>query len=130
MAKEPGRKKSSNQLKAEIARSRDSVERDFRNLRGELDFPRKIRRSFQRQTGVWILGVAVIGVLVATQLTRKKKIKVDARGIGKTEAKVLEAGVALSALKIATALLRPVIVKFVTGKIRDYASGKYSKKDW
>ena len=130
MAKELGRKKSPNQLKAEIARSRDSVERDFRNLRGELDFPRKIRRSFQRQTGVWILGVAVIGVLVATQLTRKKKIKVDARGIGKTEAKVLEAGVALSALKIATALLRPVIVKFVTGKIRDYASGKYSKKDW
>jgi len=127
MAKELGRKKSPNQLKAEIARSRDLVERDFRNLRGELDFPRKIRRSFQRQTGVWIIGVAVVGVLIATQFSRKKKIKVDARGIGKTEAKVLEAGVALSALKIASALLRPMIVKFVTGKIRDYAS-EYTRK--
>ena len=130
MAKELGRKKSPNQLKAEIARSRDSVERDFRNLRGELDFPRKIRRSFQRQTGVWIVGVAVIGILVATRLTRKKKIQVDARGIGKTEAKVLEAGVALSALKIASALLKPMIVKFVTGKIRDYASSASSRNKW
>jgi hypothetical protein len=127
MAKELGRKKSPNQLKAEIARSRDSVERDFRNLRGELDFPRKIRRSFQRQTGVWIIGVAVVGVLIATQFSRKKKTKIDARGMGKTEAKVLEAGVALSALKIASTLLRPIIVKFVTGKIRDYAS-EYTRK--
>lgn len=130
MAKELGRKKSPNQLKAEIARSRDSVERDFRNLRSELDFPRKIRRSFQRQTGVWIVGVAVIGVLVATRLTRKKKIRVETKGIGQTESKLLEAGFALSALRIAATFLKPMIVKFVTGKVRDYASGKYSKKNW
>jgi hypothetical protein len=130
MAKELGRKKSPNQLKAEIARSRDSVERDFRNLRSELDIPRKIRRSFQRQTGVWIIGVAVIGVLVATRLTRKKKIRVEAKGIGKTESKLLEAGFALSALRIAATFLKPMIVKFVTGKIRDYASGASSRKKW
>ena len=130
MAKELGRKKSPNQLKAEIARSRDSVERDFRNLRSELDIPRKIRRSFQRQTGVWIIGVAVIGVLVATRLTRKKKIRVETKGIGKTESKLIEAGFALSALRIAATLLKPMIVKFVTQKVRDYASGKSSRKNW
>jgi hypothetical protein len=130
MAKEFGRKKSPHQLKAEIARSRDSLERDLRNLRGELDIPRKIRRSFQRQTGGWIVGVAVIGILVATRLTRKKKMRVEVKGIGQTESKLLEAGFALSALKIAATFLKPMIVKFVSGKVRDYASGKYSKKNW
>ena len=127
MAKELGRKKSPHQLKAEIARSRDSLERDLRNLRGELDIPRKIRRSFQRQTGVWIVGVAVIGVLVATRLTRKKKMRVEVKGIGQTESKLLEAGFALSALRIAATFLKPMIVKFVTGKIRDYASSASSR---
>ena len=70
MAKEPGRKKSPNQLKAEIARSRDLLEGDLRALRSELDIPGKIRRSFRNQTGIWIGAAAVLGVALAIRSTR------------------------------------------------------------
>ena len=78
MAKESGRKKSANQLAAEIARSRDFVERDLRDLRAELDFPRKIRKSFRRSTGLWIAAVVVVGVVLTVRPTRKKKVYVNA----------------------------------------------------
>ena len=90
MAKEFGRKKSPNELRADIDRSRELVERDLRDLRDELDIPRKIRRSFRRQTGLWIAAVAVVGILVAVQVTRKKKIYVQATsGVGNSKSCLL-----------------------------------------
>ena len=44
MAEEP---ESIDELKAEIAQSRERLARDLRGLRYELDFPGKFRRSFQ-----------------------------------------------------------------------------------
>jgi len=41
-------------LREEIARSRELVSRNLGGLRYELDFPRKIRRSFQTQTVLWL----------------------------------------------------------------------------
>ena len=128
MAKESGRKKSPSELRAEIARSRELVEWDLRDLRAELDIPRKIRRSFQSQTGIWIAGIAVVGVLLATRLTRKKKVYVDASSGDRPKSKLLEAGLVLGALRLAATLFKPVIMKFVTQKVRDYAGGKYSSK--
>ncbi len=124
MAKESGRKKSPDELRAEIDRSRELVERDLRVLRDELDIPRKIRRSFQRQTGVWITAIVVVGVLVAVQVTRTKKVYVETKHRGKPVAptKLLEAGFALGLARIAASLLKPMILKFVAGKVRDYAT--------
>src|SRR6202030_3582371 len=79
MAQEPRRKKSPNQLSAEIARSRELVERDLRAVRAELDIPRKIRRSFRTHTGAWIPVAALIGVVLVIRTTRKKKIYVRAK---------------------------------------------------
>ena len=50
MAKESGNDEPAEELREEIARSRESWTRDLRGLRTKLDFPRKIRRSFQTQT--------------------------------------------------------------------------------
>jgi hypothetical protein len=128
MAKEPGRKKSPNQLSAEIARSRELVEHDLRSVRSELDIPRKIRQSFRTQTGAWIAVAAVIGVTLAIRSTRKKKVYVDARTGHKTRTKFLEAGFVLGALRIAATLFKPVVVKFVTRKVRDYAGSSRSAR--
>lgn len=131
MAKEPGRKKSPEQLRAELARSREAVERDLRVVRSELDIPRKIRRSFRSQTGIWIAAAAVLGIVLAVRSTRKKKIYVQQPPTGhKTKTRLLEAGFVLGALRIAATLLKPVVMKFVTQKVRDYANSPPSARKW
>src|SRR2546426_12638526 len=120
MAKESGRDKPADELKAEIARSRERVARDFRGLRYELDFPRKLRRSFRQQTVAWVTAIVVVGTLVVVLPLRKKKVYVDAKSGRKTKRNLLEAGFALGVLKIAASLLRPAITSFVTKKMLGY----------
>jgi hypothetical protein len=128
MAKESGRDQSTDQLKAEIARSRERVARDFRGLRYELDFPRKIRRSFRQQTVAWITAIVVVGTLVVILPLRKKKVYVDAKSGRKTKRNLLEAGFALGVLKIAASLLRPAITGFVTKKMLGYPGAERSSR--
>ena len=80
MAKEPGQEKSLHQLRQEIAHSRDRLARDLSGLRYELDFPLKFRKSFQRQTVVWITAAVVVGVVFAVMPARTKKVPVKAKG--------------------------------------------------
>src|SRR3954451_21547834 len=122
MAKEPQHEQSADELKIEIARSRDRVSRDLRVFRREIDIPRRIKRSFQRQTGAWVTAAVVVGVLLIVLPARRKVVEVktktpkekDSKGKGK----ILEAGFALGALKFAATLLRPMVVSFVTRKMR------------
>lgn len=125
MAKNAGRHKPTEELKAEIARSRERVARDFRGVRYELDFPGKIRRSFRHQTVVWVTVVVVVGALLVVLPARKQKVSValkkrerDPKG-----KKILEAGFALGALKFAATLLKPVVIGFITKKMRGYGNG-------
>ncbi|MEY2579887.1 MAG: hypothetical protein QOI49_2711, partial [Verrucomicrobiota bacterium] len=54
MAQKLGQEKSLHELRQEAAHSRDRLGRDLTGLRYELDFPLKFRKSFQRQTVLWI----------------------------------------------------------------------------
>src|SRR2546430_11465193 len=56
---------SINELKTEIAGSRQRLSRELQGLRYELDFPAKFRRSFRKQTGSWISAAAAVGALIA-----------------------------------------------------------------
>lgn len=119
MAKEFGRNKSADELKAEIARSRDRVAREFRGVRSELDISRKLRRSFRQNTGLWIGAAMAVGTIVML-LPRKKKVYVDVGsggGKGRTKSKLLETGFLLGALRIAATLLKPTITRFVMQKM-------------
>ena len=109
-------------LKAEIAGSRESLARELRGLRYELDFPGKFRRSFRKQTGSWLSAAAAVGALIALAPMRKKKIYVDARSRRKTDKKLVETGLALAAMKLVGNLARPVILEFV--KNRFFYSGE------
>jgi hypothetical protein len=117
MAEKSGHNKATDELKAEIALSRERVSRDLRGLHHELDFPAKIRRSFQAQSLSWITAAAAVGALVVLVPVRKKKIYVDANTGRKSRKRLVETGFALGALKIAAGLLRPVIVDLIKNRL-------------
>ena len=119
MAEKP---ESINELKLEIADSRERLVRELRGLRYELDLPAIFRRSFRKQTGSWISTAAAVGALIALAPMRKKKIYVDTRGRRKQDKKLMETGIALAAMKLVTNLARPVIMEFV--KNRFFYSGE------
>src|SRR5215470_13347886 len=116
---------SINELKAEIADSRERLVRELRGLRYELDLPAKFRRSFRRQTGSWISAAAAVGALIALAPVRKRKIYIDAKERRKRNKKLMETGIALAATKLVTNLARPVIMEFV--KNRFFYSGEASR---
>lgn len=125
MAEESGRNKPAGELREEIALSRERVTRTIRGVRSELDFPRKIRKSFQTQTILWIGGAVVIGALFTVLSRGRKKVYGDAK-TGGPQHKLLAMGFALGALRLASTLVKPMIVSFVEKKVRGYASGSRS----
>jgi hypothetical protein len=127
MAEKSGRNKSIDELRAEIAASRERVGRDLRGLRHELDFPAKFRKSFREQTVSWITAAAAVGTLIALAPMRRKKIYVDAKSSRKSQKKLVETGFALAALKVVASLARPVIVEFVKNRLTDFP-GKSRRK--
>jgi len=127
MAEKSGHNKSIDELRAEIAASRERVGRDLCGLRHELDFPAKFRRSFREQTVSWISAAAAVGALIALAPMRRKKIYVDAKSSRKTQKKLVETGFALAALKVVAGLARPVIVEFVKNRLTGFA-GKPRRK--
>lgn len=116
---------STNELRAEIAGSRERLTRELQGLRYELDFPAKFRRSFRKQTGSWIGAAAAVGAIIALAPMRKKKVYVNAKSRRKGDKKLMETGLALAAMKLVGNLARPVIIEFV--KNRFFYSGEPSR---
>ena len=126
MAEKPGQGKSLHELRQEAAHSRDRLARDLGGLRYELDFPLKLRKSFQRQTVLWVGAAILLGVVIATMPSRTKRVKVSAKGKSRGEQQkegILGAGLALGALKLVATMLKPTITAFVAKKMSSYAAG-------
>jgi hypothetical protein len=126
MAEKPGQEKSLHELRQEAAHSRDRLARDLTGLRYELDFPLKFRKSFQRQTVLWVGAAIVVGVIFAVMPARTKKVKVrlSAKDRGQKEKEgLVGAGLAIGALKLVATLLKPTITAFVAKKMGGYAAG-------
>lgn len=117
MAEKSRSNNSPEQLSEELARSREAVTRNVTGVRRELDFGRKIRRSFRQETLLWVGAAVAVGVLIAVAPARKKKVYVQPKTGGKSKERLLEAGFVLGALKIAATLLRPVIVDLVRTRV-------------
>jgi mannose/fructose/N-acetylgalactosamine-specific phosphotransferase system component IIC len=127
MAEKPRQAKSLHELRQEAAHSRDRLARDLTGLRYELDFPLKFRKSFQRQTVLWIGAAIIVGVVFAVLPARTKKIQVKTpkakdRGEKQKEGMV-GAGLALGALKLVATMLKPTVTAFVAKKMSGYAAG-------
>ena len=128
MAEKSADNKSIDELKAEIADSRERVERDLCGLRHELNFPAKFRRSFREQTVSWITAAGAVGALIALAPMRRKKIYVDAKSSRKSQKKLIETGFALAALKVVASLARPVIIEFVKNRLTDFGGRPRGKR--
>jgi hypothetical protein len=126
MAQRPGQKKSLHELRQEAAHSRDRLARDLSGVRYELDFPLKFRKSFQRQTVLWIGAAIVVGIVFVVRPARTKKVRVNAKAKSRGEHQkegILGAGLALGALKLVATMLKPTITAFVAKKMSGYAAG-------
>ncbi|PYK53928.1 MAG: hypothetical protein DMF20_02435 [Verrucomicrobia bacterium] len=128
MAEKSAGNKSIDELKAEIADSRERVGRDLYGLRHELNFPAKFRRSFREQTVSWITAAGAVGALIALAPMRRKKIYVDAKSSRKSQKKLIETGFALAALKVVASLARPVIIEFVKNRLTDFGGRPRGKR--
>ena len=116
---------SINELKAQVAGSRERLARELQGLRYELDFPAKFRRSFRKQTGSWIAAAAAVGAVIALAPMRKKKVYVDAKSRRKADKKPMQTGLAVTAIKVVGNLARPLVMEFV--KNRFFYSGEPSR---
>src|ERR1700724_259642 len=123
MAKESGNDEPAEELREKSARSRERLTRDLRGLRYELDFPRKIRRSFQTQTVLWLAAAVAAGLLFTVLPGRKRKVYVGLKSARKSTGRLLEAGFLLGVLEITANVLKPVIVSFLKKKVSAFASG-------
>ena len=121
MDEESKRNKSTDELRMEIARSRERVQCDLRGLHYELDFPAKLHRSFREQTVSWLAAATAVGALVVLLPTRKKKMYVDLKSGRKANKKLVETGFALGALKVGASLVRPAIVELVKKRLTGVA---------
>lgn len=130
MAEGPGKNDANQKLNQQIARSRELVSRDMAGLRYELDFPRKLRRSFKSETMLWITAAVAVGVLISMLPARTKKVYVDPRKGEKSKKRLLEAGFVLGALKIAAGMLRPVIVDFVRSRLTGMGAKSARSQKW
>lgn len=130
MAKDPGQKRSLDEIKQRIERSRYELGRDLSGLRYELDIPLKIKKSFQRKTALWITTAVIFGLIFTIGPVRKKKIYVDAKGKRKGTKKLVETGLFLTAAKFAASLLRPVLVSYVTQKFKPSSGDSRSRGKW
>jgi len=126
MAQKPGQGKSLHELRQEAAHSRDRLARDLSGVRYELDFPLKFRKSFQRQTVLWIGAAIVVGVVFAVMPARRKKVRIKAKGKSRGEQQkegILGAGLALGVLKLVATMLKPTVTAYVAKKMSGYAAG-------
>ena len=126
MAQKPGQGKSLHELRQEAAHSRDRLGRDLGGLRYELDFPLKFRKSFQRQTVIWIAAAIAVGIVFAVMPARTRKVRIKAKTKSRGEQQkegILGAGLALGAVKLLATMLKPTITAYVTKKMGGYAAG-------
>lgn len=118
--------KSLNDLRQEIAHSRDRLGRDLSGLGYELNFPLKLKKSFQRQSKVWAAGAMIIGVLLSFRRGGKRTIMIEKGGSAKKgqEQKkgMLAAGLAMGGLRLVGTLLRPMVVSYLAKKVGGYAA--------
>ena len=117
MAKESGPKQSPDVVKLEIERSRERLSREVRGLRYELDFPAKIRRSFQDKTIIWVAAAVAVGVVLVVLPRSRKTVYVDVERGGKQKHRLLQSGLLLGALRIGATLLKPALLNFVKARM-------------
>ena len=133
MAKDPKQERELHEIRQQIAHSRDRLGRDLEGLRYELDFPLKFRKSFQRNTKVWISALVLTGVVMTARATSRRKViyagKSGHHKKGEEQKKgLLQAGLAMGALRFAASMLRPAVISYVTRRFGGYVPPRAERR--
>jgi hypothetical protein len=106
------------QVREKVERSREELGRDLAGLRYELDFSRKIKRTFQRNTAVWVGGALAVGLLLALMRARTKKVYINTVGkkVRSPNKSLLESGALLGLVKIGMTIFQPMVVSYFAKK--------------
>ena len=125
MAEKSGSEQSKTELKQRIVASRAAVARDLGGLGYELNFPLKVRKSFQRNTVYWVGGALAFGICLALLRARTQKVYLSAAGkkVKNPDKKLLDAGLLLGVVKLAGPLVQPIIMNFVAKKMAKKPAG-------
>jgi hypothetical protein len=85
----------------------------------ELNFPLKVKKSFQRNTVYWVGGALAVGLLLALLRARTQKIYLSAAGkkVKSPDKNLLDAGMFLGALKLAAPLVQPIVMGYFAKKM-------------
>ena len=118
MAEKSGSEKSTGELKQKIARSREALARDMGGLHYELDFPLKFKKTFQRNTVVWVGAALAVGLLIALLRARTQKVYLSSAGkkMRSPNKSLLESGALLGLLKLGMTFAQPIIVSHFAKK--------------
>jgi hypothetical protein len=103
-------------LRRKIAASREALARDVGGLQYELDFPLKVKKSFQRNTVYWVGGALALGLFIALLRARTQKVYLSAAGKkvrGGPGKKLFGGGMFLTALRVAGPVLQPVVMGYI-----------------
>lgn len=129
MAKRSQHEKRLIAVAQQAGESRERLDRELSGVRYELNFPLKLRNSFQTQTIVWVGAALLVGIAFAAMPRRKKQPGVKIETAEAQKKGILEAGLAIGALKFAATLLRPVVVGFLSRKLGGFAAkDQWSKR--
>ncbi len=120
MAEKSRQGQSRTELTRRIDASREELGRELAGLRYELDFPLRLRKSFQRQWLVWITAAAAVGLIFTVLPARKKKIYVDLKGRTLRKEKG-SAGLLLGVLKVGASLLKPIVLTYAVQRMKKFA---------
>lgn len=114
----------------ELALSRETIATSFHGLRRDLNVKRRMERSISQNKLAWAGGASAVGFALA-KLTGRRKApsgKGTVRRAKDSDKKVVEAGLLITALKIAFDLLRPALTKWLTRWVTEYAAQRFASK--
>jgi hypothetical protein len=131
MAEKSGSDETPVELRQKIARARELVLRDASGLRYELNFPLKFKKTFQRNTVVWVGAALAVGLLMALLKARTQKVYVRAGGRKVRSQKTLfQSGALLGALKFGLTLLQPVVISYFAKRGAKKGGERPRSRDW
>lgn len=115
------------ELIAELVRARHGIAANLRGLQLGLDVGHRLETTYRRHSFAWLGGASLLGFVFAKITRPRRKVIVQPRGRkSAAEGKVVQAGLFVTALKIAFDLTRPVLTKWLTRKVITYAGEKFA----
>ncbi|MEA3212470.1 MAG: hypothetical protein QOE70_5527 [Chthoniobacter sp.] len=114
----------------ELERARENLAANLHGLRRDFRIVHRVKTGFERYRFVWLGGAIVLGLLLARLPGRKKKVTVERRGRReKGENAVIKTGLFLGALKFAFDVARPVLTRWLTRRVSEYAQSRMRRSN-